>query len=191
MPLSDTDRKLVNNLLSGTADGWSSFVDRYSGLIVHVIRHTAHAHSLRLKDDDVDDLVADVFTVLLEKNMQAIRSFRGRSSFATFLTVIVRRIVLRKLTQRRYLQAWGHVQAHNAAIADSAPESSSSTDAKDEVDNLMSRLSEPFKSLVRLFYLEGASYRQISQRLNLPLNSIGPSLARARNLLRSRDQHSA
>ena len=116
MPLTEKDRELINNLLSGTPGSWNAFVDRYSGLIVQVIRHTAHAHSLKLSNEDIDDLTADVFATLLERNMGAIRGFRGRSSFATYLAVVIRRVLLRKLTQRRYLQALGHVEAHHSSI---------------------------------------------------------------------------
>lgn len=89
MPLTEKDRTLINDLLSGTTGAWNSFVDRYANLIVQVIRHAAHAHSLKLNEDDVEDLTADVFTTLLERNMGAIRGFRGRSSFATYLLSLI------------------------------------------------------------------------------------------------------
>ncbi len=190
MPLTEKDRKLVNDLLSGTSGGWAVFVDRYANLIVQVIRHTAHAHSLKLTNDDVDDLTAEVFTALLERNMAAIRGFRGRSSFATYLTVIVRRVVLRKLTQRRYLQAFGHVKAHQASLAEAAEGGDRSVDAKDEVDSLMSRLPDSLRSVMESFYLHGRSYREISRLLSLPVNSIGPMITRAKEILRNREPSS-
>jgi len=186
MPLTEKDRELINNLLSGAPGSWIAFVDRYSGLIVQVIRHTAHAHSLKLSTEDVDDLTADVFATLLERNMGAIRGFRGRSSFATYLAVVIRRVLLRKLTQRRYLQALGHVQAHHSSI-DEASESDGvrCVDARDEVDSLMQRLPESFRTVLHLFYLDGKSYREISKRVGRPINSIGPMIARARNMLKN------
>lgn len=185
MPLTEKDRHLINDLLSGTAGAWNSFVDRYANLIVQVIRHTAHAHSLKLNSDDVDDLTADVFTTLLERNMGAIRGFRGRSSFATYLTVVARRISLQKLTQRRYMEAFGHVQAHQASIVEASDAGAAHrVDEQDEVDSLMTRLPDSMQSVVRMFYLDGSTYQQISRRLSIPMNSIGPTLARARDLLR-------
>ena len=35
-----------------------------------------------------------------------------------------------------------------------------------------------------MFYLEGRSYEEISTKLNIPVNSIGPVLSRARKKLR-------
>ena len=184
MPLTEKDRHLINELLSGRPGAWQSFVDRYVVLISHVIRHTAHAHSLKLNDDDLDDLTADVFATLLERNMGAIRGFRGRASFATYLTVVVRRVVLRKLTQRRYMQALGHVKAHQASLNEAASDAvGREVEAKDEVDSLMKRLPESLKSPMKLFYLDGKTYEEISRKLGVPMNSIGPMLKRAKDLL--------
>lgn len=186
MPLTEKDRKLVNDLLSGKAGAWNVFVDRYANLIVQIIRHTAHAHSLKLKQDDIDDLTADVFVTLLERNMGAIRGFRGRSSFATYLAVVIRRVVMRKLTQRRYMEAFGHVQAHQTSVNEAADGGAKRVDAKDEVDSLMSRLPESLRAVVQAFYLDGRTYREVSRLLRVPVNSVGPMIARARALLQKK-----
>ena len=184
MPLTEKDRLLINNLLSGKPGAWNSFVDRYVGLIVQVLRHTAHAHSLSLTTDDIDDLTADVFQTLLERNMGAIRAFRGQSSFATYMTVIVRRVLLRKLAQRRYLAAFGHVKVHQASVTEAVEDSGPAhVDDQDEVDSLMNRLPESMRTVVRMFS-EGRTYEQIGSALGKPVNSIGPLLARARGILR-------
>lgn len=185
MPLTETDRQLINRLLSGSSAGWVDFVDRYAPLVTQVVRHTAHAHSLKLNPDDLDDLTADVFAALLERDLGTIRGFRGRSSFATYLTVVIRRIALRKLTQRRYLQAFGHVKAHQSSLVSGEPDAvSRQVDAQDEVDSLMVRLPESMRSVLSMFFLKGESYQSISRKLGVPVNSIGPTIARAKALLR-------
>ena len=110
MPLTNTDRRLVDDLLAGNAGSWRTFVDRFTGLILQVIRQTAQAHSLKLSADDAEDLCAETFAELLTRDKSALRSFRGRCSLAAWLTVIARRIVVRKLNEHRYRQALGHVQ---------------------------------------------------------------------------------
>lgn len=186
MPLSETDRRLIKDLLTRTPGAWETFIDRYAGLVVQVIRHTAHAHSLRLNRDDEDDLCADVFASLVDRRMATLRSFRGRSSLATWLTVVVRRVVLRKLTQRRYAEALGHVNAHNAAVEQASDVKESRVEQRDEVESLMKRLSPESREALRLFYWEGLSYRQVARKLGVAVNSIGPMLARVRQSLASR-----
>ena len=43
------------------------------------------------------------------------------------------------------------------------------------------------RAVVRLFYIDGKSYEEISKELNIPVNSIGAILARARKKLRGDD----
>jgi RNA polymerase sigma-70 factor (ECF subfamily) len=54
----------------------------------------------------------------------------------------------------------------------------------EEVEKLLSKLPSKEREVVRLYYLEGRTYEEISTDLNIPVNSIGPVLSRARKKLR-------
>ncbi len=185
MPLTDLDRKLLSELLAGQAGSWKIFVDRFTGLIVQVIQQTAHAHSLRLNSDDIEDLCADTYAELLSRDMAALRAFRGRCSFATYLAVIVRRIVVRRLTEQRFRQALGHVSAHSSSLemATSDQVEVSQVDARDQVQSLMASLPERTRNLLKYLYLEGKSYQEAAALLGLSLNSIGAAVSRLRSVL--------
>ena len=105
MALTDIDRNLLKRCIAEEPGGWREFVDRFLALFVHVIQHTAHARSVRLAPADIDDLCAEVFLVLLADDYAVLRQFRGRSSLATYLTVIARRIVVREIARRRKAEA--------------------------------------------------------------------------------------
>jgi len=183
MPLSETDRRLIRDLLSRSDGAWETFIDRYAGLVIQVIRHTSHAHSFKLTPDDEDDLCADVFSGLIDRRMATLRSFRGRSSLATWLTVVVRRIVLRKLKQKRYAEALGHVNVHSNALEQATEGDEAAVEDRDEVTSLMSRLPTQSRKAVRLFYLDGLSYREVAKRLGISSNAVGPLLSRIRHSL--------
>ncbi len=68
MPLTELDRKLLSELLAGKTGTWKVFVDRFTGLIIQIIQQTAHAHSLRLQQDDIEDLCADTYSELLSRD---------------------------------------------------------------------------------------------------------------------------
>lgn len=188
MPLTNTDRSLLNDLLAGHAGSWRQFVDRFTGLILQVIRQTAQAHSLKLSADDSEDLCAETFAELLVRDKAALRTFRGRCSLATWLAVITRRIVVRKLTDHRFRQALGHVQAHQAAVdfASSDPAAGQRLEQKEQVEYLLAALPREAALLLRSIYLEGSSYAEAALRLGRPENSIGPLLSRVRLLVAGR-----
>ena len=185
VPLTDMDRTLLRELLSGHSGSWTVFVDRFTGLIMQVIQQTANAHSLKLSDDDTEDLCAETFAEVLARDMAVLRNFRGRCSLATYLAVIVRRIVVRCLMNRRFREAMGHVNAHQSSLETASADSSEirQVDARDEVQALLVRLPPESREIAAWHFLEHASYRTIAQRLQRPLNSIGPLLARIRHAL--------
>lgn len=188
MALTEIDRNLLKRCLAEEPGAWNDFVDRFIGLFVHVINHTAHARSVRLSQEDTDDLCAEIFLALLNDNYAILRRFRGRSSLATYLTVIARRIVAREIARRRKAEALGHVHAHQASLeqAHVAPHEHDRIDDREEVRQMLQGLPETDAEVIRQFHLEGKSYREISSGLGIPENSIGPTLSRARARLRAK-----
>src|SRR6202042_1711828 len=53
VPLRDLDRNLIDRCLRKEPGAWNDFVDRYMGLIYHVIHHAAHARSRVLSSEDI------------------------------------------------------------------------------------------------------------------------------------------
>jgi RNA polymerase sigma-70 factor (ECF subfamily) len=180
--LTEIDALLLKQCLARAPRAWQDFVDRFIGLFIHVVQHTAHVRSIRLSADDVDDLCSGIFYTLLANDFAVLRRFQGNSSLATYLTVVARRIAVRELIRRRKSEAMGHIPAHQAAVvqAEAAPASVE----MEELSHLIDQLPDRDAELLRKFHVEGKSYEQISRELGLAENSIGPTLTRAREHLR-------
>lgn len=162
---------------------WEDFVDRFLGLVIHVVNHTSHARSIAVSPEDLEDLSAEVFAAILEDDFGVLRRFRGQSSLATYLTVIARRAVVRELLKRRIVPNLG--QADIDDVEDEAGGAEEERVAnREEIERLLEELSGEEAEIVRLYHLEGQSYQEISQRMGIPENSIGPALSRARAKMR-------
>jgi len=182
LALSDIDRNLLDRCLARKAGSWEDFVDRFLGLVTHVVNHTAHSRSIKLSAPDRDDFCADVFLAIVKDDFALLRHFRGECSLATYLTVVARRVVVRELLQKKTLgrlslsgvrevETNGH--HHEQRIND-----------RDEVERLLRALDGDEARIVRLYHLEGRSYQEISLAVGMPENSIGPTLTRCREKLR-------
>jgi RNA polymerase sigma-70 factor (ECF subfamily) len=178
--LSDIDRNLLDRCLNNKPRAWEDFVDRYMGLVVHVINHTAQCRSLRLSNSDREDLAAEVFLAIIDNNMGVLRHFRGQSSLATYLTVIARRVVVRKLVEGRSAVPLSDMVHHAADESDLEQRISD----HEEVDRLLAELRGSEAAVVRMYHLEGKSYQEISHIVGMPENTVGPMLSRARTKLR-------
>ncbi len=179
--LSDTDRLLLDRCLSGSPRAWENFVDRFLGLVIHVSNHTAQVRGVHLQSATRDDLVADVFVAIIANDFAALRRFQRNCSLATYLTVIARRVIVRKLVSNR--QPTSLSQA-TVLQADDEDDGITRFENVDELRELMTRLDPQEARVVRMYHLEGMSYQQISQAVGLSENSIGPVLSRARGKMR-------
>jgi RNA polymerase sigma-70 factor (ECF subfamily) len=187
--LSEYDRKLLARCLDKEPKSWEDFVDRYMGLVIHVINHSAQCRSLRLTNEDREDLAGEVFWNIVRNDFSLLRHFRGESSLATYLTVITRRIVVAKLLKRKPTTNLGEHAAEHTANGHSAAPVDTTADMellqnRDEVERLLDELESTEAQLVRLYHLEGKSYGEISSLTGMSENSIGPTLSRARDKMR-------
>ena len=180
MALSDYDRNLIKRCLARGPRAWEDFVDRFLGLVIHVVNHSAQSRSIRLSDQDREDLTAEVFVAIVDEDFGVMRRFRGDSSLATYLTVIARRVVVRELLKRKAVVNLQDMDSHVAE--EGAGEER--INSRDEVERLLRTLHGPEADVVRMYHLEGKSYQEISSRIGMPENSIGPTLSRARAKLR-------
>jgi RNA polymerase sigma-70 factor (ECF subfamily) len=181
--LTARDRELLKRCLNHERGAWNDFVDRFLGLIYHVIQHTAHLRSTPLRPEETEDLGAEVMLAMVANDYAVLRQFRGHSSLATYLTVIARRICVQELARRAAAREVlprvdGKVEEYEDRPTTGGLES------LEEVARLLQKLPSRERSIVRLYYLEGRSYEEISTELNIPVNSIGPILSRAREKLR-------
>lgn len=186
MVLSEIDRNLLERCLQGKPRAWEDFVDRFLGLVIHVVNHTAQARSVRLTPEDRDDLCAEVFLAVLRRDFTLLRNFRGQSSLATYLTVVARRIAVKELLSRRSTARLGDGAEQQAAqaVPDPHPGAEQRLSNREEVERLLNGLPEAEARVVRMYHLEGQSYQQISSALGMAENSIGPILSRAREKMR-------
>ena len=181
MALSEFDRNLLQSCLAQQPRSWENFVDRFLGLVLHVVNHTASARGLRLSGHDREDLVSEVFLAIVRDDFAVLKQFQGRSSLATYLTVVARRVVVRQLMKRGTTTN----VSTDVEMADSQ-ELESNASNTEEVEQLLASLPEREAEVVRMRYLEGKTYGEISSSIGVPENSIGPMLSRVRSKLRNR-----
>jgi len=186
--LSEIDRNLLERCLQQKPRAWEDFVDRFMGLVVHVVNHTARARSIRIGAADRDDLCAEVFLAIVKNDFSLLRNFRGKSSLATYLTVVARRIVVKELLARMTAARPGEGITTSTITTDDVADPQVSVEQrlgeKEEVERILGGLQGTEARVVRMYHIEGMTYQQISSMVGMPENSVGPMLSRAREKMR-------
>ena len=174
--LSSIDRQLLNRCLDRQDQAWTEFVDRFLGLVIHVVEHSAGTRGLSLVQELREDLVAEVFASLIRDDFAILRKFRGQSSLATYLTIVGRRIVVRKLQQLKLTsEKTGEVPETEGRELD--PQNVLGD--QEQVKVAMASLPENEAAAVRMFYFEGKTCKEFANEMHLELNAVRTAKHRA------------
>ncbi len=117
---------------------------------------------------------------LIMNDFAVLRRFRRNCSLATYLTVIARRVIVRRLGTRTPIPTG---MIHEVESLEERP---TRIESVEEVEQLLTRLDPKEASIVRMYHLEGKSYQEISTAVGMSEHSIGPVLSRAREKMRKR-----
>jgi len=184
---AQSDLALVRRLLVHDDNAWRAFIRRYQRLIASRIRNAAAELNLTLTQPDlVEEVTAEVFSVLVAHDMRSLRQYAGRSRLATWLVVVVRRIAIRIL-----VSTFKQPRQPDTAELDAVPASAAAvpgekaSDPQITVRDGLQELSSDDQRILTLFYLKKQSYENIARAFGITTNAVGPKLDRARQRLRT------
>jgi RNA polymerase sigma factor (sigma-70 family) len=182
---------LVRDARAGRSDAWDALVERYTPLVVSVIRR------YRLQGSDLEDVVQTLWLRLVEH----LGDIREPQALPGWIVTTVRNECLGTLRQRQRtrpfdplaavgeLELTGPVSVDGAVAVDVGVVDGMAESGRHEV--LLQALAELPDNQRRLLLLlvtdPPLSYGEISSRLGIPIGSIGPTRARA--LQRIRQHH--
>jgi RNA polymerase sigma factor (sigma-70 family) len=171
---------LVTSALDGDADSWNRLVERYTPVVLSVVRR------FRLQGSDGDDVVQIVWLRLVER----LNSIREPEALPGWLVTTTRRECLHVIKASRQTSPADLTnQAATVGAADTALDSDL-LEAERHAALLaaLAELPDRQRNLLLLLLEDPPlSYDEISSRLHMPVGSIGPTRARA--LARIRSNH--
>lgn len=171
----DPDENLIERTLNGELAAFETLVERYQGIVFRVAARIVGS-------EDAQDVSQDTFL----RAFHRLDQYRGTASFRTWLLQITQNTALNAL-------AWGHRRP--TAPAAEPPESPDHDPRRQPATELERRerqerlelklgaLRPEYRSLVVLRDLEGLSYNEIADVLEMPLGSVKGRLHRARGEL--------
>ncbi len=175
----------MRRLVAGDRDAWVEFVRRYQNLVWACVRRTARRCRLVLPEPEQEDMAADVFAALIDRDYAALRRFEGRCSLASWLAVIARRRCLRRLRER--LPRPSHLSTDTEPVAVDSHDPLAALVRQEDAQRLsdaMQQLNDADRVVLHLYYQEQLEYADIGRRLGIATNSVGPRIHRAQQRLR-------
>jgi RNA polymerase sigma factor (sigma-70 family) len=171
---------LVRRCQQGDGRAWAKLVDRFSSLVYSIPRR------MRLTEDDCADVFQSTFAQL-HKSLDRIEQ---PETLGKWLSVTASRQALRLIRLNRSRQTVDlEDRSLDEVLADEEAKIDEHVFLSQRAETVrlgMEALKERCRQLLQALYLESEpSYEEISERLGMPIGSIGPTRARCLEKLRS------
>ena len=174
---------LVKRARKGDLDAYDQLVQRYQERIYATIYHMTSNH------EDANDLAQEAFI----KGFQALKSFKGGSSFYTWVYRIAVNKTINFLKQRKNRSQMSlndldfnaeHDPDLVALISDKTPRREAAlTELQEKLNEAMQKLSEPHRLVVTLHDVQGLSHEEIATIMGCNIGTVRSRLFYARQQL--------
>jgi RNA polymerase sigma-70 factor (ECF subfamily) len=178
-PGSPTDDELMAACIAGDRRAWAQFVERFSRFVWFMVRATGLKYGVRFGEEACADLHNDLFVALLEDDRRRLRHYEGRNgcSVRSWVRIItVRRTIdaLRKRRPELSIEADQEAEGPNRLTPiEPGPDAlehllqRESSDRRDDVTALFSRLPEADRQLLDLLYVQKLSVPEAAETLGI------------------------
>ncbi len=172
----NADSTLVKQVLLGQHECYRPLVEKYKKKIFIL------ACSILGNPSEAQDISQEVFFIAF-KNLQTLKE---RHKFGSWLYGITRNLCFAALRKKRIepesLEDLSYTQFAN--VVEMRPADEDGDDLSNKLLSQLELLSEKYRTLLRLKYLEDYSYQEISEMLDLPVDLVRSRLFEGRRILR-------
>lgn len=179
--MSADDLELIRRCVADEAGAWEAFLRR-SGPAIR--RGAALAlRKFRVSDPGaLDNVQQQVYVELLRDGKKTLKTFQGKSDLEGWLSVVALRTAYHLLRKERPVQELPEFLPASSAPAPG--ERAERTEFLDKLDAAFRKLEPRELQLLRLVFFEKLPYKTIAESLGMPLNSVSPTLIRAKERLK-------
>ena len=184
-PVQEEESSLVKRARRGDMGAYDDLVKRYQERIYATVYHMTSNH------EDANDLAQEAFI----KAFQALKSFKGGSSFYTWVYRIAVNKTINFLKQRKNkaqmsLDDLDFNAEHDpdlvALISEKTPRREISlTELQEKLNIAMQKLSEPHRLVVTLHDVQGLSHEEIAKIMDCNIGTVRSRLFYARQQLQA------
>ena len=169
---SPDEADLVDRLRCGDSAAFAELVDSYAELLLRVAIRLTGSRS------DAEDIVQETF----EGALKSLSRFEGRASMKSWLISILYRRAARLHKKRIRFRFWESDEFRSQTRDE--PRSLGHAGTTLDIETILGSLSPEHKAVVVLREVEGLSYQEISDALEIPRGTVESRLFRARQTLR-------
>lgn len=176
--MSQSEAALIDQAKAGSMAAFESLVNLHGQMVYNLALRTLN------NAQEAEDIAQETFI----RAWKALPDFRAEARFSTWLYRITTNLCYNRLPHLK-----GELVSVAAADAEALPDEQRTVERNliteefyDLVWTAVDNLPESYRLLITLRHVQGMSYQEIAEIVDMPLGSVKTGIFRARKLLRDR-----
>lgn len=186
MQQSFDEHTIVRQVLAGNPNAFAILIRQYEGLVLHIVTPIIGVHA------DREDLCQDIFVKVYEK----LHTFQHRAKLSTWIGQIAYHMSINFIRRKQNVALRANTGDNEKQLSqlpadfDTAEDIMIREDQLDQLTQSINQLNPAQQTALLLFYQDEMSLEEISQVMQLPMNTVKSHLFRAKaNLRKQFQQH--
>ena len=173
--MEQDDKEIISQVLDGDIDSYRELVEKYQDKIYKTVLYQVRCA------EDAEDITQIVFV----KAFKALASFKGDSAFLTWLTRIAINETKNFFTSITYKKGLKTDSVEVKIIDDFVgKDTQSEKELLEKFALAIEKLDNDLKEIIILCGVQGYSYEEVAEMIEIPIGTVRSRLNRARNILK-------
>ncbi|HSX48850.1 MAG TPA: RNA polymerase sigma factor [Candidatus Saccharimonadales bacterium] len=164
------DRNLVNEIKNGNVLAFEILVKRY--------QRPFYSFVFKITGNDL--IVEDILQETFLKIYKNIDKFDIKRKFSTWAFEIAKNTAISHLRKEKSKVSLKNI---DISIDETHYENAIKQENKRVIGKILNKMDSKYKSAVKLFYFDELSYKEISDKLNLPINTVRTRISRGKKIV--------
>lgn len=177
----DNTHDLIGRCIKQEEKAWLEFIDRFSGLVYYSAKQRLKRDGFRFNEQDIQDIVQNVFMDIWEKSRLA--EVREKDKIKVWLSIMGQTRALNFMRNKRErLLSEEELLNVDSMVSDKG--GGNHAELIEELEKAVEKFSPREKIILKLSIIHGKAHKEISDFMNIPINTVSTIIARRKELLR-------
>lgn len=167
------DETLVRRVLAGDTEAFANIVERYKVAVYNLCMRMLHS------PEEAEDAAQEIFL----RAYNQLATYTPGRRFSTWILSIASHYAIDMLRRRRPTTDLESIEFWKASDKPQPEESAITSETRDEVRDLLTKLPEKYRAVTILRYWQDMPYDEIAETTGLSIATVKTRLFRARELL--------
>jgi RNA polymerase sigma-70 factor (ECF subfamily) len=177
----DNTNDLIERCIKREEKAWLEFIDRFSGLVYYSASQRLKRDGFRFNEQDVQDIVQNVFVDIWEKSRLA--EVKERDKIKAWLSIIgqTRALNFMRKKKERLLAEDELFKVENIVSDDGE---ANRLELAEELETAIEPFEPREKIILKLNIIHGKTHKEIAEFMKIPINTVSTIISRKKEHLR-------